>query len=86
MNTTPIKLVAGKMSAAAPERPIQSHREDRLGREGFIRHLTVYGAGRSLSYNEVDTLRREGLKLKADGYRMKDMVRYVVNSKVFLEK
>jgi hypothetical protein len=28
------------MPAAAPERPIQSHREDRLGREGFIRRLT----------------------------------------------
>jgi hypothetical protein len=24
--------------------------------------------------------------LRANGYRMKDMVRYVVNSKVFLEK
>ena len=32
--------MAGKAPAAAPERPIQSHREDRLGREGFIRRLT----------------------------------------------
>ncbi len=62
--------------------------QDRLDQLAFsfMRHLTIYGAGRNLSYNEVDFLKRDGLKLKADGYRMKDMVRYVVNSKIFLEK
>ena len=62
--------------------------QDRIDQVAFnvLRHLTVYGTGRNLSYNEVDYLKRDGQKLKADGYRMKDMVRYVVNSKMFLEK
>ena len=31
-------------------------------------------------------LKRDGVKLKADGYRMQDMIRYVVKSPIFLEK
>jgi hypothetical protein len=63
-------------------------REDRIDQVAFsvLKHLATYAAGRSLTYNELDYLKRDGLKLKATGYRMKDMVRYVVNSKVFLEK
>ncbi|HYO81602.1 MAG TPA: DUF1588 domain-containing protein, partial [Bryobacteraceae bacterium] len=62
--------------------------EDRLDQVAFsvLKHLATYAAGRSLTYNEQDTLKRDALKLRADGYRMKDMVRYVVNSRVFLEK
>lgn len=62
--------------------------EDRIDQVAFsvLKHLETYAAGRSLTYNELDYLKRDGLKLKASGYRMKDMVRYVVNSKVFLEK
>ena len=33
-----------------------------------------------------DRLKQDGLKLRAGGYRMQDMIRYVVNSKAFLEK
>ena len=51
-----------------------------------VKHLTTYAAGRSLTYNEVSYLKQDSLKLKASGYRMKDMLRYVVNSKPFLEK
>ena len=51
-----------------------------------LKHLATYAAGRRLTYNELDYLKQDGLKLKADGYRMKDMIRYVVNSKMFLEK
>ena len=62
--------------------------EDRIDQVAFsvLKHLATYAAGRTLTYNELDYLKRDGLKLKAGGYRMKDMVRYVVNSKVFLEK
>jgi len=62
--------------------------EDRMDQVAFsfLKHLTTYAAGRTLTYNELDYLKRDGLKLKPGGYRMKDMVRYVVNSKMFLEK
>jgi hypothetical protein len=46
----------------------------------------TYGIGRSLTYNELNYLKQDGLKLKAGGYRMQDMVRYVAGSKLFLEK
>jgi len=51
-----------------------------------LKHLTTYAAGRSLSYAELDYLRRDGLKLKKNQYRMQDMVRYVAESPMFLEK
>ena len=62
--------------------------EDRIDQIAFsvLKHLSTYAAGRTLTYNELDYLKRDGLKLKPTGYRMKDMVRYVVNSKIFLEK
>ena len=40
----------------------------------------------SLMYYENDFLRQNSSKLKADGYRMQDMVRFVVDSPLFLEK
>ncbi len=62
--------------------------EDRIDQVAFslLKHLAVYANGRSLTYNEVNHLKQDGLKLKAGGYRMKDMIRYTVNSKLFLEK
>lgn len=52
----------------------------------FLKHLAIYASGRSLTYSERNQLKQDGLKLKADGYKMKDMIRYVVNSPMFLEK
>ncbi len=52
----------------------------------FLKHLSTYAAGRTLSYNELAFLKQDGLRLKANGYRMQDMIRYVAGSKVFLEK
>ena len=43
-----------------------------------LKHLATYATGRSLTYNELNFLKQDGLKLKADGYRMQDMIRYVV--------
>ncbi len=62
--------------------------EDRIDQVAFsfLKHLATYACGRTLSYSELDFLKRDQLKLKADGYRMKDMVHYVVSSKMFLEK
>ncbi len=62
--------------------------DDRIDQVAFsaLKHLATYAAGRNLSYSELDYLRREGLKLKPTGYRMQDMIRLVVTSRVFLEK
>jgi len=62
--------------------------QDRIDQVAFsvLKHLATYATGRSLTYNELNDLKRDELRLKADGYRMKDMVRFVVNSKLFLEK
>ncbi len=48
--------------------------------------LATYATGRSLSYNEIEFLKEKGLQLKANGYRMQDMLRFVVQSELFLEK
>lgn len=52
----------------------------------FMKHLASYATGRSLTYNEIEFLREKGLELRPDGYRMQDMVRFVVKSDLFLEK
>ena len=53
---------------------------------GFLKHLATYATGRNLTYQELEYLRQQGKTLKADGYRMQDMVRFVVKSPIFLEK
>ena len=52
----------------------------------FLKHLATYANGRSLTYNELNYLKQDGVKLRAGGYRMQDMIRYVAHSKMFLEK
>ena len=62
--------------------------EDRIDQVAFsvLKHLTTYACGRSLTFNELEFLKRDGLRLKADGYRIQDLIRYVVHSPMFLEK
>ena len=62
--------------------------EDRIDQVAysFLKHLATYATGRSLTYSELHALKKDGLKLRASGYRMKDMVQFVANSKLFLEK
>ena len=62
--------------------------EDRIDQVAFsvLKHLATYATGRTLTYNELNYLKQDALKLKPGGYRMQDMIRYVVNSKMFLEK
>ena len=52
----------------------------------FLKHLCCYATGRSLTYNELEWLKEEGKRLKPDGYRMQDMIRFVVQSNLFLKK
>jgi cytochrome c553 len=61
---------------------------DRIDQVAFsvLKHLSIYAIGRSLTFSELDYLRRNGVKLKGDGYRMHDMIRFIVNSPMFLEK
>jgi len=61
---------------------------DRVDQVAFsvLKHLVTYANGRSLAYNELKHLKEDGLRLKARGYPMQDMIRYVVNNKLFLEK
>ena len=62
--------------------------QDRVDQVAFsvLKHLTIYATGRSMTYQETVFLQQDALKLKPGGYRMKDMIRYVVSSKPFLEK
>jgi hypothetical protein len=62
--------------------------QDRIDQVAFsvLKHLEIYAAGRSLTYNELNYLKQDALRLKPGGYRMRDMILYVANSKVFLEK
>ena len=62
--------------------------QDRIDQVAFsvLKHLVTYANGRTLTYNELNHLKEDGLKLRAGDYRMRDMIRYVVNSNLFLEK
>lgn len=52
----------------------------------FLKHLATYATGRSLGYNELEFLKEQGLELKPAGYRTQDLLRFVIQSELFLEK
>ena len=52
----------------------------------FLKHMATYAVGRSLTYNELAFLREQGGQLKSDGYRIRNMVRFVIKSDLFLTK
>ncbi len=52
----------------------------------FSKHLATYAIGRSLTYNEIKFLKEKGVELKPNGYKMQDLIRFVITSKLFLEK
>ncbi len=62
--------------------------EDRIDQVAFsfLKHLSAYAIGRSLTYNEIEFLKEYGVRLRAGDYRMQDMIRFVVHSEMFLEK
>ena len=51
-----------------------------------LKHLATYATGRTLTYNELVFLEEEGLKLGVDGYRMQDLLRFIIHSDIFLKK
>lgn len=52
----------------------------------FVKHVASYATGRSLSYHELAVLREESLKLRASGYRTRDLIKLVVRQELFLKK
>jgi len=62
--------------------------DDRIDQVAFsvLKHLATYATGRSLTYGELEFLKQHGLELKPNGYRLQDMIRFVVHSPLFLEK
>ncbi|MFL2942316.1 MAG: DUF1592 domain-containing protein [Limisphaerales bacterium] len=60
----------------------------RVDRVAFsvLKHLATYGTGRTLTYNELVFLEEKGLTLRRNGYRMQDMIRFVITSDIFLTK
>ena len=62
--------------------------QDRIDQVAFsvLKHLMTYANGRTLTYNELNYLKNDGRELREGGYRMRDMIRYVVSNKLFLEK
>ena len=53
---------------------------------GLARHLAIYANGRNLSFNELESLKKECLTLKPSGYKVRDLIHLVVKSPLFLEK
>ncbi|NCF92051.1 MAG: DUF1592 domain-containing protein [Verrucomicrobiaceae bacterium] len=68
------------------KRYLTSERLDQVA-FSFLQHLASYAVGRSLTFNEMEYLRREGPNtLAAADYRMRDCVLFVIESPLFLEK
>ncbi|MFO1092773.1 MAG: DUF1592 domain-containing protein [Planctomycetaceae bacterium] len=51
-----------------------------------LKHLSIYAAGRSLSYHELEQLRKQAVELAARDAGMQDVLRHVVHSELFLKK
>lgn len=62
--------------------------EDRVDQVAFsvLKHMAEYAIGRSLNYNEIEFLRKQGVELKTMGYRTRDLVHFIVTSDLFLTK
>ncbi|MBM4076476.1 MAG: DUF1592 domain-containing protein, partial [Planctomycetes bacterium] len=58
---------------------------DRIDQVAFsvLKHLSCYAVGRSLTYNEIEFLREEALKLRSSDYRLKDMILFVLHTDIF---
>ncbi|MCP3696585.1 MAG: DUF1592 domain-containing protein [Planctomycetaceae bacterium] len=52
----------------------------------FLTHLASYGNGRSLSYNELVFFEEKVVELRPGGYRLQDMIRFIIKSDMFLKK
>ncbi len=52
----------------------------------FLKHTACYAVGRSLAYNELVFLQEQSVSLKANDYRMQELLRFVIKSDLFLKK
>ncbi len=52
----------------------------------FLKHAASYAVGRSLTYNELAFLQEQSIPLKANDYRMQELLRFVIKSHLFLKK
>ena len=53
----------------------------------YLKNLTTYAIGRTLEFNEIAYLKSEGIKkLAPQGYPLKDCIKFIINSPIFLEK
>ncbi|MFN7767972.1 MAG: DUF1585 domain-containing protein [Planctomycetaceae bacterium] len=51
-----------------------------------MKHATGYAVGRSLGYNELTTLRAQARSFHEREYPLRDLLRAVVRSDLFLKK
>ena len=61
---------------------------DRIDQVAFslLKHFSCYAIGRSLTYNELLRLQKESGRLRSQEYRLLDLIKFVVNSDLFLKK
>jgi hypothetical protein len=52
----------------------------------FLKHIACYATGRSLTYNELVFLRKECINLRSNDYRIQDLIRFVIQSDIFMKK
>ena len=52
----------------------------------LAKHLAIYATGRSLTYNEMAWLRENIQQHRDSGYRICDIVRWIIHSDIFDKK
>lgn len=52
----------------------------------FLKHLAIYATGRNLSFAELEQMKTGARALRANDYRLQEMVKWIVQSPMFLEK
>ena len=52
----------------------------------FLKHISCYASGRSLTYNELVFLQKECINFRANDYRMQDLIRFAIKSDIFQKK
>lgn len=52
----------------------------------FLKHAACYAVGRSLTDNELAFLQEQSVQLRANDYRMQELLRFVIKSDLFLKK
>jgi len=62
--------------------------ENQLHQVAFslAKHLAIYASGRALTYNETQWIRENIKQLEPSGYRVGDMVRWIIHSDLFDKK